>query len=199
MMIAAIACICSCDSTEENSEKFERDMMKLYGDYRLTDIHWPGLPVDLNDDEYAYWDLFHEFRNKAGYYEPDYVATVGEGIIYSADKEWAEYTAGFNVTLPYPKYTIADGKWRCSGISTIKMTIRATEDTFRLHENCCWTYPGISGIDDPFLASITDYSLYIESLDRNSFMIGVHCTLPYDDPNGNQTLDDNYLYYTFTR
>ena len=199
MMIAAIACICACEKTETPVETFETNMHKLYGEYRLSDIHWPGLPVNLNGDEHAYWDLLHEFKNKPGYYEQDYAATVGDGFIYSEDQSWAKYTAGFNVTLPYPKYDITDGKWACSEISMIKMTIRATEDTFKLSENCCWTYPGYTGSDDPFLSNIKNLSLFVMTFDENSFKIGVLCTLPHNDPNGPQTLAENYLYYTFTR
>lgn len=175
MMIAAVACICACDKPEAPVETFETNIQKLYGNYQLSDIHWPGLPVDLNDDEYAYWDLLHEFKNKAGYYEPDYVA------------------------LPYPKYEVSEGKWKCTEISTIKISIRATEDTFMLQENSCWTIPGYNASDNPFLYNIVDFSLFVDSFDDNSFKIGVHCLLPYDDANGNQTLNGNYLYYTFTR
>ena len=199
MMIAAMACICACTKEEPGIEAFETQMSKIYGNYQLTDVQWPGLPVDMNDDVTAYWDLLPELKNKIGYYEPDYVATVGEGIIFNEEDEWAEYAVGFNVTLPYPKYEISDGKWICTEISSIKMTIRATEDTFKLYKNCCWTYPGNNCTDDPFLSNIKDFSLYIESLNDNWFQIGVHCRMPHDDSDGNQTLGENYLYYTFRR
>lgn len=199
MIIAAVACFCACTEKEPAAETFETSIMKLYGNYHLSDIHWPGLPVNLNKDEYAYWALLNEFKNMPGYYEPDYIATVGEGIIYKAEEEWAEYAAGFNVTIPYPMYDIVDGKWVCSEISTIRMTIRATEETFKVNENCCWTYPGQEGSKDPFLQNITNFSLYVESMDDDSFQIGILCVLPYDDSNGFQKREDNYLYYTFTR
>lgn len=101
MMIAAIACICACEKTETPVETFETNMHKLYGEYRLSDIHW--------------------------------------------------------------------------------------------------TYPGYTGSDDPFLSNIENLSLFVKTFDENSFKIGILCTLPHNDPNGLQTLAENYLYYTFTR
>ena len=46
----------------------------------ISDIHWPGLSVDINYDDTGYWDLMCEFQNKDGYYEHDYVANISDGI-----------------------------------------------------------------------------------------------------------------------
>ena len=195
---AAVICLCSCDK-ETFSPTFESDIQKLYGDYTLADIHWPGVAVDLNYDGTGYWSLLHEFQSKVGYYEPDYTANVADGIIFSSDDPWAEPTAAFNVTLPYPHYVMSDGKWICTDIRSIKITLRATEDTFKLGSNSCWIVPGYTDHDDLFLANIQDISLYVESLDATSFKVGINCTLPHDYADGTQKLDDNYLYYTFSR
>lgn len=195
---AALICLCSCDK-EVITPTFESDIQKLYGDYTLSDIHWPGLAVDLNADGTGYWSLLYEFQNKVGYYEPDYTANVTDGIIFSSDEPWAEPTAAFNVTLPYPHYIISEGKWLCTDIRNIKVTLRATEATFNLASNCCWIYPGYTDQDDVFLLNIQDISLYVEALDDKSFKVGIHCTLPHDRADGSQTLNENYLYYTFSK
>lgn len=195
---AALICLCSCDK-EVITPTFESDIQKLYGDYTLSDIHWPGLAVDLNADGTGYWSLLYEFQNKVGYYEPDYTANVTDGIIFSSDEPWAEPTAAFNVTLPYPHYIISEGKWLCTDIRNIKVTLRATEATFNLVSNCCWIYPGYTDQDDLFLINIQDISLYVEALDDKSFKVGIHCTLPHDRADGSQTLNENYLYYTFSK
>ena len=194
----AALCLCSCDK-EVITPTFESDIQQLYGDYNLSDIHWPGLAVDLNADGTGYWSLLYEFQNKVGYYEPDYTANVTDGIIFSSDEPWAEPTAAFNVTLPYPHYIISEGKWLCTDIRNIKVTLRATEATFNLASNCCWIYPGYTDQDDVLLLNIQDISLYVEALDDKSFKVGIHCTLPHDYTDGTQKLDDNYLYYTFSK
>ena len=195
---AALICLCSCDK-EVITPTIESDIQKLYGDYNLSDIHWPGLAVDLNADGTGYWSLLYEFQNKVGYYEPDYTANVTDGIIFSSDEPWAEPTAAFNVTLPYPHNIISEGKWLCTDIRNIKVTLRATEATFNLASNCCWIYPGYTDQDDVFLLNIQDISLYVEALDDKSFKVGIHCTLPHDRADGSQTLNENYLYYTFSK
>lgn len=197
-ILAAFACLCSCE-TLDHTGTFETDVQKLYDDYTLTDIHWSGLAVNLNQDNYGFWALFNEFKNKIGYYEPDYTATVNNGIIYNSDMEWAEYAAAFHVVLPYPHHVVSDGKWICDEIRNIRLTIRATEDDFQLYQNCCHIIPGYGGKEDVFLAGIQDISLYIESYDARSFKVGLHCTLPYNESNGAQRLNTDYLYYTFTR
>lgn len=197
-ILAAVICLCSCDK-EVITPTFESDIQKMYGDYTLSDIHWPGLAVDLNADGTGYWSLLYEFQNKVGYYEPDYSANVTDGIIFSSDEPWAEPTAAFNVTLPYPHYIISEGKWLCTDIRNIKVTLRATEATFNLASNCCWIYPGYTDQDDLFLINIQDISLYVEAIDDKSFKVGIHCTLPHDRADGSQTLNENYLYYTFSK
>ena len=194
----AALCLCSCDK-EVITPTFESDIQQLYGDYNLSDIHWPGLAVDLNADGTGYWSLLYEFQNKVGYYEPDYTANVTDGIIFSSNEPWAAPTAAFNVTLPYPHYIISEGKWLCTDIRNIKVTLRATEATFNLTSNCCWIYPGYTDQDDVFLLNIQDISLYVEALDDKSFKVGIHCTLPHDYTDGTQKLDDNYLNYTFSK
>lgn len=197
-ILAAIVCLCSCQKINP-SDTFESNISKLHGDYELSDIHWSGLPVNLNYDDNGYWSMLHEFQNKIGYYEPDYVATVGDAIIFSKEESWAEPAAAFNVSIPYPKFVLSEGKWLCTDIRTIKLTVRATERTFKLMENSCFIYPGYAEPEDPFLANIEDISIYVESYEANSFKIGVHCTLPNDKADGTQQLNENYLYYTFER
>ena len=174
------------------------DITKLYGNYELSNINWHGTSVDLNNDGTGYWNLLYEFQNKLGYYEPDYTAVVQPGIVYSHTEPYSNYSTSFNVTIPYPHYTMVDGKWKCLEIKSLKTTIRATDNSIRLHVNCCHIFPGFNDPDDPFLSSIQDVSLVVDSYDDNKFKIGVHCTLPFDF-NEEQTLNENYLYYGFIK
>lgn len=197
-ILAAVVCLSGCEKPIP-ADTFESNIQKLHGNYMLSDIHWPGLPVNLNYDDTGYWALLKEFQNKVGYYEPDYVANVGDGITFSEDKSWAETATAFNMTIPYPHFVLHDDKWLCTDIRSFRLTIRATEKTFKLMENCCWIYPGHVEQEDLFLADIKDISVYVESFDADCFKIGVHCSMPHDKADGTQELNDNYMYYTFAR
>lgn len=198
IIVVAAVCLWGCEKAIP-ADTFESNIQKLHGNYVLSDIQWPGLPVNLNYDDQGYWELLYEFKNKVGYYEPDYVADVSDGITFSKDELWAETATAFNVTIPYPKFILHEGRWLCTDIRCFKLTIRATEGTFRLMKNCCMIYPGQVDHDDLFLANIKDISLYVESFDDDFFKIGVHCTMPCEQVGGVQELNDNYLYYTFAR
>ena len=67
-LILSFCCLLSFISCEkkEIADTFEANIRKLHGDYRLTDIHWPGLAVDLNHDGIGHWALLYEFQNKIG-------------------------------------------------------------------------------------------------------------------------------------
>lgn len=200
-LILSFCCLLSFVSCEkkEIADTFEANIWKLHGDYRLTDIHWPGLAVDLNHDGIGHWALLYEFQNKIGYYEPDYTASVSDGMVFSHDETWARPATAFNLTIPCPRYIVSEGKWVCSGIRGIQVTLRADVDSFSLQSNCSRIFPAYNDRDDVFLANIKDISLVVLSYDAASFRIGVHCTLPYDRPDGTQELNENYLYYEYSR
>ena len=201
IIMVAIVSLYGCETHMPSADKntFESNIHQLYGNYTLADIHWPGLPVDLNYDNTGYWDLMYEFQNKDGYYEPDYVANVSDVIVFTREESNAEFAAAFNVTIPYPSFILSDGKWLCKSIRSFQMTIRAAEKTFKLKENCCWLYPGYANHEDLFMANIKDISIFVESFDDDCLKVGIHCTLPTEHTDGTQTLNDNYLYYTFVR
>ena len=53
-MVLSFCCLyslCSCEREEEPADTFEFNVQKLFGDYNLTNIHWSGLAVDLNNDD----------------------------------------------------------------------------------------------------------------------------------------------------
>jgi len=81
-----LLCLASCGKTDP----VEPGIQMLYGDYTLSDIHWLGLSVNLNDDDMGYWDLLYEFQNIIGYYEPDYTVVINDGITYSYTKKRAK-------------------------------------------------------------------------------------------------------------
>ena len=197
-IMMSLVCLWGCEKSS-TVNTFESNVQKLYGNYMLSDIHWNGRPVNLNYDDTGYWDLLNEFQNKIGYFEPDYVADVSDGIIFSKEESWAEPAVAFNVTIPYPNFILYEDKWLCTDIRSFKLTVRGTEETFKLMENSCWIYPGHVEQEDLFLAGIKSISVYVESFDDDCFKIGSHCTLPNDKADGSQKLNDNYLYYTFAR
>lgn len=196
-LILSSICLC-CLAGCEKADTDEPDIRNLYGDYTLSDIHWPGLPVDLNGDGTGYWDLLYEFQNKLGYYEPDYTAVVKDGITYSHTDSWAEYATAFNISIPYPYIVEEEGEWKCIGLKTLKYTIRATEDSFNLVSNCCQTYPGFNDPADFFLRNIKEISLAVKSYDSDTFQVGLHCTLPCVS-GVDKVLNENYLYYEFKK
>lgn len=189
-------CLTSCEI--ENIASVEPNIQMLYGDYTLSDVHWSGLSVDLNNDGTGHWDLLYEFQNKIGYYEPDYVAVVNDGIIYSYTEQYAKNATAFNISIPYPCIIEEDGDWKCTGIHTLKYSIRATKDSFHLVSNCCKTCPGFNDPNDLFLSNIQEISLVVKSYDSNTFQVGLYCKLPCVFGNKN-VVDDNYLYYEFIK
>lgn len=201
VLILSFFCMLSFVSCEKENkpDSFESNMHRMYGDYKLSDIHWPGLPVDLNNDGIGYWDLLYEFKNKIGYYEPDYIAMVNDGTVYSYKESYAEYATAFNVAIPYPYFIEDEGEWKCTSIRTIQLTLRSTEKTFEFRTNCSFIYPGFNDPDDLFLANVKDISLVVDSFEEKVFQIGVHCSLPTPPNGGGQTINENYLYYEYTK
>lgn len=199
ILIPIVALICLfCLSNCEKEGPVEPSIKMLYGDYTLSDIHWPGLAVDLNDDGAGYWELLYEFQNKLGYYEPDYTAVVNDGITYSYTESWAEDVTAFHISIPYPYLVEKEGEWKCTGIQTLKYTIRATKKSFHLIANCCHTYPGFNDPTNIFLSNIQDISLVVNSYDSDTFKVGLHCKLPCVSGDS-KTLNENYLYYEFKK
>ena len=91
-----------------------------------------------------------------------------------------------------------EGEWKCTGIQTLKYTIRATKESFRLIANCCHTYPGFNDPTNIFLSNIQDISLVVNSYDSDTFKVGLHCKLPCVSGDS-KTLNENYLYYEFKK
>ena len=161
-LILSFMCL-SCLAGCEKVDAVESSINNLYGDYILSDIHWPGLPVDLNDDGTGYWELLYEFQNKLGYYEPDYNAVVNDGITYSNTEKWAERATAFNISIPYPYIVEEGGQWKCACIQTLKYTIRATKDSFHFVSNCCQSYPGFNDPTNFFLSNIQEIRAHPQS------------------------------------
>ncbi len=193
ILIAAVLSAVACEKPNKDS-----DIYNLYGNYKLSNIHWSGQAVNLNQDELSYWDLLYEFKDILGYCEQSYVATVDDAMKLSEKDSFSGAETAFSAILPYPKFVVSEGKWVCTQISSIGVTLRGDKENFRLNGNTCFLYPKYFDEDDFFLANIKDVSLFVESFDSNSFKIGVRCTLPHDE-NGAQELNENYLYYEFSR
>ncbi len=198
MLLCCLLSMISC-KTEKATNTFDESIHKLYGEYILSDIHWHGLPVNLDNDNTGNWELLYEFQHKLGYFEPDYTAYVAEGMVFDEGKSWAKATTAFNVTIPYPHYIHCNGMWTCTGIRSINVTLRATEDNFCLGKNCCYLSIRYDDKDDVFLANIQDFSLVVNTYDDSVFKVGVHCSFPYNEQDGTQILNENFLYYTFSK
>lgn len=184
----------ACDNREPEVYE-EPSIQMLYGNYRLTKIHWTGYPVELNYDKTTYHVIQREMEEKIGYYEPNYIADVAKGESYEDE----DYTV-FNVTLPYPYYFYSEDRWYCSCIRDFQMSLTGDNKFFELGGLNCPAYPNYLQSNDLFLAGIANVGVVVEAFEDESFDVRLHCVLPYDNPyNNEQSLNYGYLYYTFTK
>lgn len=193
ILIAAVLSAVACEKPNKDS-----DIYNLYGNYKLSNIHWSGQAVNLNQDGLSYWDLLYEFKDILGYCEQSYVATVDDAMKLSEEDSFSGAETAFSAILPYPKFVVSEGKWVCTQISSIGVTLRGDKENFMLNGNTCFLYPKNFDGEDLFLANVKEISLFVESFDAKSFSIAVKCTLPSDQL-GEQQLNENYIYYKFTR
>lgn len=185
-----------CEKTILPEENKGKDIQSLYGEYFISDIHWTGLPVDLNSDGKSQWNLKAEFQEKIGYYEPYYSASIERG--HSADANDPEISV-FNVVLPYPFFFVSDGEWICSSVRNIHLSLKTADSSFILDSTNCAICPNYQDDSDLFLSNILGICVVAHSYEDSSFEVRVHCRLPYEVPGREQVLNDGYIYYTFSR
>lgn len=157
------------------------------GEYELVDVHWEGLPLDLDNDGVARYALLHEYKNLLGYFETNHIAIVG----YKKSTE-----IKVEAQLAFPEYIEKNGDFKIRGLKYIPMSI------------------GLENIDSPSSyqtiqfknydkadADLSDiYSVTALSFADNSFKLKLHCTLLHVDISDNsQDLETNYLVYTYRK
>ena len=189
LALTIAAAFASCDN--DNSETLTAPNDPT-GEYTLTEIHWSGLPVDINRDNIAQWALADEFDKQIGYYEPDYVTHVTK-----REPRQGYESYSFNIVVPYPHYIVSDGQWRCSSIVSLKMTLDATMIADNIYGDSRTFQNESAYADDPFLALVKEIRIVDSDPEKKTFRIRLHCTMPYDRPDS-QELNENYMYYKFS-
>lgn len=157
------------------------------GEYELVDVHWEGLPMDLDNDGVAQYALLHEYKNLLGYFETNHIATIGY-----------KKSTGIKVEaqIAFPEYIEKNGDFQIRGLKYIPMSI------------------GLENIDSPSSYQTIRFKNYNESetnlsdiysvtalnFKDNSFKLKLHCTLLHVDiSDKSQNLETNYLIYTYRK
>lgn len=157
------------------------------GEYELVDVHWEGLPMDLDNDGVAQYALLHEYKNLLGYFETNHIATIGY-----------KKSTGIKVEaqIAFPEYIEKNGDFQIRGLKYIPMSI------------------GLENIDSPSSYQTIRFKNYDESetnlsdiysvtalnFTDNSFKLKLHCTLLHVDiSDKSQNLETNYLIYTYRK
>ncbi len=157
------------------------------GEYELADVHWEGLPLDLDNDGVAHYALLHEYKNLLGYSETYHFATIGykksKGIKGEAQ-------------IAFPEYIEKNGDFQIRGLKYIPISI------------------GLENIDSPSSYQTIRFKNYDESdtnlsyiysvtalnFTDNSFELKLHCTLLHvNTSDKSQDLETNYLVYTYRK
>ena len=91
-----IVAFCSLFFVSCEKDKPSQSITKIaIGEYELVDVHWEGLPMDLDNDGVAQYALLHEYKNLLGYFETNHIATIGykksTGIKVEAQIAFPEY------------------------------------------------------------------------------------------------------------
>lgn len=157
------------------------------GEYELVDVHWEGLPMDLDNDGVAQYALLHEYKNLLGYFETNHIATIGY-----------KKSTGIKVEaqIAFPEYIEKNGDFQIRGLKYIPMSI------------------GLENIDSPSSyqtirfknyndseTNLSDiYSVTALNFTDNSFKLKLHCTLLHVEiSDKSQNLETNYLIYTYRK
>lgn len=157
------------------------------GEYELVDVHWEGLPMDLDNDGVAQYALLHEYKNLLGYFETNHIATIGY-----------KKSTGIKVEaqIAFPEYIEKNGDFQIRGLKYIPISI------------------GLENIDSPSSyqtirfknyndseTNLSDiYSVTALNFTDNSFKLKLHCTLLHVDiSDKSQNLETNYLIYTYRK
>ena len=183
-----IVAFCSLFFVSCEKDKPSQSITKMaIGEYELGDVHWEGLPMDLDNDGVAQYALLHEYKNLLGYFETNHIATIGY-----------KKSTGIKVEaqIAFPEYIEKNGDFQIRGLKYIPMSI------------------GLENIDSPSSyqtirfknyndseTNLSDiYSVTALNFTDNSFKLKLHCTLLHVDiSDKSQNLETNYLIYTYRK
>lgn len=183
-----IVAFCSLFFVSCEKDKPSQSITKIaIGEYELVDVHWEGLPMDLDNDGVAQYALLHEYKNLLGYFETNHIATIGY-----------KKSTGIKVEaqIAFPEYIEKNGDFQIRGLKYIPMSI------------------GLENIDSPSSYQTIRFKNYDESetnlsdiysvtalnFTDNSFKLKLHCTLLHVDiSDKSQNLETNYLIYTYRK
>lgn len=183
-----IVAFCSLFFVSCEKDKPSQSITKMaIGEYELVDVHWEGLPMDLDNDGVAQYALLHEYKNLLGYFETNHIATIGY-----------KKSTGIKVEaqIAFPEYIEKNGDFQIRGLKYIPMSI------------------GLKNIDSPSSYQTIRFKNYDESetnlsdiysvtalnFTDNSFKLKLHCTLLHVDiSDKSQNLETNYLIYTYRK
>lgn len=183
-----IVAFCSLFFVSCEKDKPSQSITKMaIGEYELVDVHWEGLPMDLDNDGVAQYALLHEYKNLLGYFDTNHIATIGY-----------KKSTGIKVEaqIAFPEYIEKNGDFQIRGLKYIPMSI------------------GLENIDSPSSyqtirfknyndseTNLSDiYSVTALNFTDNSFKLKLHCTLLHVDiSDKSQNLETNYLIYTYRK
>lgn len=183
-----IVAFCSLFFVSCEKDKPSQSITKIaIGEYELVDVHWEGLPMDLDNDGVAQYALLHEYKNLLGYFDTNHIATIGY-----------KKSTGIKVEaqIAFPEYIEKNGDFQIRGLKYIPMSI------------------GLENIDSPSSyqtirfknyndseTNLSDiYSVTALNFTDNSFKLKLHCTLLHVDiSDKSQNLETNYLIYTYRK
>lgn len=166
-IIAGVSAVLSCEK--------ETPKPSIIGEYCLYDAVWCADPVDWDGNGYYNTDVFLEFINMPGYYEPFHTAYVSKAIPFDRFQEDKDIIS-FNLRLPYPKYISKDENIVVSGVDYINMTLRVSDidepslDSAKINSKYS---------DDMFLNSINE--IYISQVYDDGFEVCVSCSQTDDE------------------
>ena len=194
LLFLAIIVMASCKkepSITKGTFGYWSDMM--CGDYVLTEVHWNGLAVDLNQDGRYRHYLIPELCSVNGYWEPDYTAQIEESSIILEDYG---PTLEVNFKVPYPDFRKdTDGTVYLNGVATFPMSVRyeyfASIDNFKCQGrfyNFCYDESQV------FLNSIED--IQIIEFGEGVVVVRFECSMFYVSA---YTVDRGSLSYTFRK
>lgn len=183
--LVAAVCLCAC---EKSPVLEESTVSKMYGEYKLANIHWSGLPVDFNGDGTGRWDLLSEYNNMVGYYEPYHIGKVSVANAIASDQ--GDSKVAFNVSIPYPWFIEENGNYTVT-------SVRYLHQTFRVNNPQPRTSNGYIKYDndnpyDLFLSNLDNMSVSFDSYKDGKFTVRIYCSLPCV-PAGGEKLSTNYM------
>ncbi|MDY3266944.1 MAG: hypothetical protein SOX26_05375 [Phocaeicola sp.] len=157
------------------------------GEYELVDVHWEGLPMDLDNDGVAQYALLHEYKNLLGYFETNHIATIGY-----------KKSTGIKVEaqIAFPEYIEKNGDFQIRGLKYIPMSIGLEN----IDSPSSYQTIRFKNYDDSETNLSDIYSVTALNFTDNSFKLKLHCTLLHVDiSDKSQNLETNYLIYTYRK